>query len=190
MKTNGKEDPRVKRTRELLLHAFTGILAEKSFHRLTVQDIAERAGVNRVTFYGHFPDKYAILEYWLREQFQQQVVAQCSTTCILSASNLEMLIVSTMRWFAQLHNRAKPDDRQLLPLLFTTMPQELSLLLSRWFKQTPAIELPPHLTPEVILIVMSWTIVGASFEWSDGIRVLSPEEQAKQVTALLMAGFT
>jgi AcrR family transcriptional regulator len=69
MKTRGKEDPRVKRTRKVLVHAFGELLTDKRFSAITVQDIAERAEVNRVTFYGHFSDKYAILEYWLREQF-------------------------------------------------------------------------------------------------------------------------
>lgn len=188
MKTHEKEDLRVRRTREWLMRAFTELLEEKSFHRLTVQDIAELAGINRVTFYGHFADKYALLEHWLREQFQQQVTSTFSTSQVLDAHNLEALILMVMRWFNQLHQRARPEDQQLLPLLFTTMPQELSLLLAAWFKQTPALELPPQITPEVVLSVMSWTIVGAGFEWSDGIRVLSAEKQARQVTALLMAG--
>jgi hypothetical protein len=94
-----------------------------------------------------------------------------------------------IKWFTQLHRQAKPDDRQLLPLFFITMPEALSQLLLEWFRQTPAIELPPQVTPEVVVMVMSWTIFGASFQWSDGVRILSPEELAKQVTALLMAGF-
>lgn len=190
MKTHEKEDLRVRRTRELLMHALTELLAEKSFHRLTVQDIAERARINRVTFYGHFPDKYAILAYWLGEQFQQQVEATLPATCFLNESNLEGLIVTLMRWFAELHERAKPDDRSLLPLLFTTLPQELARLLETWYRQTPGIELPPRTSAEAVLLAMSWTIVGTSFEWSDGVRTLSPEQQAKQITALLLAGFS
>jgi AcrR family transcriptional regulator len=189
MKTNEQEDPRVKRTRQFLLQALEELLTEKGFRHLTVQDIAERAGLNRVTFYGHFPDKYALLEYWLREQFQQQVASLCPTTCTLNVKNLEALLVTMMKWFTQLHRQAKPDDRQLLPLFFITMPEALSQLLLEWFRQTPAIELPPQVTPEVVVMVMSWTIFGASFQWSDGVRILSPEELAKQVTALLMAGF-
>lgn len=189
MRTNGQEDLRVRRTRQLLLQALEELLTEKGFRRLTVQDITEQAGLNRVTFYGHFPDKYALLEYWLREQFQQQVASLCPPTGALNAKNLEALIVAIMKWFTQLHDRAKPDDRQLLPLFFTTMPQEISLLLQEWYRQTPARELPPHVTPEVVLMVMSWTIFGTGFQWSDGVRTLSPEELAKQVTALLMASF-
>ena len=189
MKAEEKEDPRVRRTRELLVHAFTEILMEKGFRRLTVQDIAERSGINRVTFYGHFADKYAILEYWLREQFQQQVASACPTSCALNARNLEELMMRVMQWFTQLHSQAKPDDSQLLPLFFATMPQEIALLLQEWYRQTPAIELPPHVTPEVVVMMISWTIFGTSFQWSDGKRILSPEELAKQVTALLMSGF-
>jgi AcrR family transcriptional regulator len=189
MKTRGKEDPRVKRTRKVLVHAFGELLTDKRFSAITVQDIAERAEVNRVTFYGHFSDKYAILEYWLREQFQQQVANTCLTTCILNVSNLQALSVVLTKWFAQLHRQAKPDDRQLLPLLFTTMQQELSLLLIEWVRHNPARELPQHITQETIVMVMSWAIFGTSFQWAHGARSLSPEELAKQVTALLMVSF-
>jgi hypothetical protein len=48
-------------------------------------------------------------------------------------SNLQALSVVLTKWFAQLHRQAKPDDRQLVPLLFTTMQQELSLLLAENF---------------------------------------------------------
>src|ERR1700690_1925078 len=54
---NQKEDPRVKRTRLLLEQAFMVVLKEKGFQTITVQDIAQRAGVNRATFYAHFEDK-------------------------------------------------------------------------------------------------------------------------------------
>jgi AcrR family transcriptional regulator len=51
-------DPRVKRTRQLLLQAFTAVLAEKrSIPSITIRDITQRATVNRATFYAHFEDK-------------------------------------------------------------------------------------------------------------------------------------
>ena len=44
-------DPRVKRTRQLLLQAFWALLEEKqNIHSISVQEIAERATVNRATF--------------------------------------------------------------------------------------------------------------------------------------------
>ena len=70
-KAIARVDPRVRRTRLLLQQALTELMAEKSFRSITVQDIAERATVNRVTFYAHFADKDALLEYTMREGFRQ-----------------------------------------------------------------------------------------------------------------------
>lgn len=65
-------DPRVKRTRQLLTQAFMELLKEKkNIYSISVQDIAERATLNRATFYSHFEDKYAFLEHWIGEKFQK-----------------------------------------------------------------------------------------------------------------------
>ena len=65
-----KIDPRIRRTRKLLLDAFQELLAEKDFDSITVQDITARATVNRATFYAHFTDKYALVDDLIREQFE------------------------------------------------------------------------------------------------------------------------
>src|SRR5205807_1741174 len=46
-------DPRVKRTRKLLQQAFIELFQEKGFASISIQDITERATVNRATFYAH-----------------------------------------------------------------------------------------------------------------------------------------
>lgn len=60
-------DPRVTRTQKLIRDALKSLLAEKSFEAISVQDIAERATVNRATFYSHFTDKFALLDAIIRE---------------------------------------------------------------------------------------------------------------------------
>src|SRR6266849_5056183 len=70
-KINEREDPRVLRTRHLLLQAFSDLYSEKGFHAMTVQDITDRARVNRGTFYSHFEDKPAILQEALFELLWQ-----------------------------------------------------------------------------------------------------------------------
>ncbi len=54
-------DRRAARTRDLLLSALPGLLAERGFERLTVQNIIDRAGVGRATFYSHFVNKEELL---------------------------------------------------------------------------------------------------------------------------------
>ena len=49
-------DLRIRRTRKMLQDAFMALMAEKPFAEITVQDITERAMVNRGTFYDHFAD--------------------------------------------------------------------------------------------------------------------------------------
>jgi len=55
-----KPDLRVRRTHVLLKQALLELCEEKGFKAITVGDIAERAMVNRVTFYRHYRDKYAL----------------------------------------------------------------------------------------------------------------------------------
>ncbi|HEY3836910.1 MAG TPA: TetR/AcrR family transcriptional regulator [Bryobacteraceae bacterium] len=52
-----KIDRRVVRTRDRLGDALIALLLEKSFDDVTVQDVLDRAGVSRSTFYAHYRDK-------------------------------------------------------------------------------------------------------------------------------------
>ena len=54
-------DRRAARTRALLLQALPVLMAERGFERLTIQNIIDRAGVGRATFYAHFENKEELL---------------------------------------------------------------------------------------------------------------------------------
>src|SRR2546425_1214854 len=85
-------DPRIKRTRQLLVNALMALMQEKSFQAITVQDIAERATINRVTFYAHFEDKFALLEYAMSAAFQERVRRRLPAEPQLTPDNLALLI--------------------------------------------------------------------------------------------------
>jgi AcrR family transcriptional regulator len=55
------QDRRVRRTRRILGEALVALILEKSYERITVQDILDRADVGRSTFYAHYQDKEALL---------------------------------------------------------------------------------------------------------------------------------
>jgi AcrR family transcriptional regulator len=59
--TRDRVDPRVVRTRQMLREAFMALIAERGFETVTIQDITERATLNRATFYLHYRDKYELL---------------------------------------------------------------------------------------------------------------------------------
>lgn len=68
-------DPRAKRTRKYIQKAFTDLLAEKDFEDISIQDIKERADLNRATFYNHFQDKYELLELHRKNQLNYSLIA-------------------------------------------------------------------------------------------------------------------
>ena len=64
------EDLRVRRTRKLLIQALIELTIEKGFAALTVQDIADRAMVNRATFYRHYLDKHDLLDKYMHGVYE------------------------------------------------------------------------------------------------------------------------
>src|SRR5277367_642601 len=56
-KPRRKTDRRVLRTRDTLGDALVELMQEKTFDEITVQEVLDRAGVGRSTFYAHYRDK-------------------------------------------------------------------------------------------------------------------------------------
>jgi len=55
--TKPRVDRRIRRTRDQLGDALVALIVEKPFDTITVQEVLDRAGVGRSTFYVHYRDK-------------------------------------------------------------------------------------------------------------------------------------
>lgn len=181
-------DPRVMRTRQLLQQAFLALFQEKSFSAITVQDIAERATVNRATFYAHFEDKFDLLDSIIREQFQQMVTGKLPPTPGWDAISLRLLIQAVFDFLGEFHSHCPPGDSQFGPMFERAVQEELYTLLLTWLKQPPAASLGRRVTPETLALVTSWAIFGAAAHWSQGSRTPSAEEMTNQVLLALTEG--
>src|ERR671936_266674 len=105
MSSPTREEPRGTRAGQLILKAFQELIAEKSFDSLTVQEIADRATVNRTTFYLHFEDKHKLLDSAFAERFKQELYGKLSPNSALNPANLQLLIQIVCTFLEKLYAR-------------------------------------------------------------------------------------
>jgi AcrR family transcriptional regulator len=183
-----EDDPRVKRTRKLLEDAFVALLAEKSFQAISVQDIAERATVNRATFYAHFEDKYALMDQVIRDTFQEVLQQRLGEAAPLTRGNLHVLLVTVCDFLVQFHGHCAPADRDLEPLVEAKVQQEIYTFLVRWLRQAPHGEGFARASQETVATVLSWAVFGVGIEWSRSERTGPPDEWTRQVLTVIVDG--
>jgi AcrR family transcriptional regulator len=133
-----KLDPRVKRTRSLIQQAFSELLAEKGFGAITVQDITERAGIHRATFYAHYPDKFALLEETLRSAFRAELEKRTLSACHYSEDNLRALILTVCEFIARSNEHCKAGEQQFDSLVENQVRQQIQELIELWLRQRGA----------------------------------------------------
>ena len=56
-------EQRKARMKDFLAESLVVLMQEKPFEKITIKQICDRTGVIRATFYNHFEDKYAALDY-------------------------------------------------------------------------------------------------------------------------------
>ena len=66
-------DPRILRSRRMLMEALARLLIRKEFEDISVQEIANEATLNRATFYLHYPDKNALLQAMTASRFRDLI---------------------------------------------------------------------------------------------------------------------
>jgi AcrR family transcriptional regulator len=67
-------DPRIRHTRQRLHNALLALAEERPLDTITVQDITERAEVNRSTFYQHYRDRDDLVKRVLDQLFDELTI--------------------------------------------------------------------------------------------------------------------
>lgn len=175
-------DPRIKRTRQLLHRAFNELLAEKSFEEITVHDIAERSTVNRATFYDHFPDKFALLEDIIAENFQATLDLRMQGSIGTCPESVKQLIRAVCDFFSDLGSRCQRHQRQFAPVAESKIKSVLRDFLLIGLGET----IPEASKNELELraTMASWAICGAALEWSHA-KTVSLDAFADSVLSLV-----
>ena len=160
-KEEEKLDPRVKRTRSLILRSFESLLAEKGFETISVQDVTDRAEINRATFYAHFHDKYELLDYSISQMFKQEIEKRTLNACHYTPDNLRNLILAVCDFLSNMHSECAQPHQQFESLTEGTIKNILFELLSHWLKQTGT-----KISTDIPATVATWAIYGLASHYS------------------------
>jgi AcrR family transcriptional regulator len=166
-------DPRIRRTRQLLVEALQRLLAEKEFEKISIQDITDAATLNRGTFYAHFTDKFALLETWIRVNFLQlleQRNVRFDGTC---PSAFKAIILAVCDYLAEMQKSRSSEQRQFAPYVEATVVDQVRLLLLDGSRNHP---IGGRISAEVIAATASWAIYGAAKQWVNTPERVPAEE--------------
>ncbi|MCI0611087.1 MAG: TetR/AcrR family transcriptional regulator [Anaerolineae bacterium] len=175
-------DPRIKRTRSLIQQSFRELLSEKGFQSVSVQDITEKAGINRATFYAHFPDKYALLDHSMSQGFRMELEKRSLNACQYSDENLRALIIMVCEFVSNANAHCKPSNPQFESLVETQVKNHLQRLLEMWLEQEES-----GIDSKTAATAASWAIYGLVLQWSHDKNKKKPsaEKFAEQVLPLI-----
>lgn len=103
--TQAKTDPRILRTRKLIMDSFIALSSKKEFKDITIKDITTEAMINRATFYYHFEDIYDLLDKALSEVLFINLNCQTYEDSELNEETLVSLFKSITDFQLSLSNR-------------------------------------------------------------------------------------
>ncbi|MDO5422448.1 MAG: TetR/AcrR family transcriptional regulator [Eubacteriales bacterium] len=182
-------DRRQQKTRAAIFAAFTDLLAEKSYSKITVQDIIDAANVGRTTFYAHFETKDDLLKALCEELFGHIISSamDCTHTHGLYSNGNAPESV-----FCHLLQHLQENDHNILGLLSC----ESSEIFLRYFKdslngliQTQFVpqnrRANPDIPPDFLINHISGSFVEMVLWWIRGGRKQPPEELDRYFRAVI-----
>lgn len=168
-------DPRAKRTRKYIQKAFTDLLVEMDFENLSIQDIMDRAELNRATFYNHYQDKYELLELTMTSAFTEILSTQIPTgTQMQGTELLRNLMLAVCEW--QIETTKLLNARRTLSrAMEDNAKQQLYNVIISCMAHVKDLPAEEQRRMEWVATMISWSIYGVVVKWSQ--RQEEPAEQ-------------
>ncbi|HEX3744601.1 MAG TPA: TetR/AcrR family transcriptional regulator [Bryobacteraceae bacterium] len=173
-------DPRIRRTRQLLQQSLEKLLETKDFDRISVQDIADLATVNRATFYDHYNDKSALLTAMVGCRFHQFLAERqvhFDGTCALA---LQAMVLAVSEYLT--HMQGPDGKREPEPHMESAIIAVLRHLLLEGLSQHPPKD---GLPVELVAAAAGWAIYGAVKEWTHTANRTTAEALAVTVMTMV-----
>ena len=181
-------DLRIRRTHRFLQEAMIELITEKGFDAITVGDIAERAMINRATFYRHYQDKYDLV-VTIFEEAANHLMEDMKPLHkdIDLAEKEENLLEIWNQLFEHVAEHARLYRAMLgkngSPWFAARMREHIiKLILERerlWKQQAgPRPQLDPAMPQELPVIQISHVLIGTIVWWLESEKNYTPRQMA------------
>ncbi len=171
-------DPRVLRSRQMLMEALLRLLNRKEFDDLSVQEIADEAGLNRATFYLHYPDKNALLQAMTAARFRD-LIARRGLSFSDCDGALRAIALGVCDYLAE--TAGCPTQLAKMPLEGSIIPAVEGMFEEGAEKHPMA----PGTDPKLIATTAAWAIFGAARRWYQTPERIPAEEMAARIEAMV-----
>jgi AcrR family transcriptional regulator len=171
-------DPRILRSRRMLMDALAKLLTQKEFDNISVQEIADEATLNRATFYLHYPDKGALLEamteFRFRELIERRGIAFTNCDSALRAIACGLLDYLTEVTGCPIRTERIPLEGSIIPVL--------EGMFKAGFARH---ELRKGVDADMVATTAAWAMFGAARRWFQTPDRIPTEEMATKIEALV-----
>jgi AcrR family transcriptional regulator len=185
-------DPRVRRTRKLLQDALRSLLREKRFANVTVAEIAERATINRNTFYAHYDDKFSLLESVLRTDLSLLIFEGFPERPAFTRANFAVFAAIVIGFLGDLEAASPRVCGDAETLIYPAIQEDIRQWIDGWLPEEGSNALngsehpARHGSRETAVTVLSWSLFGCAHRWSRGNRERPAEALAEELARMLL----
>lgn len=171
-------DPRIVRSRHMLMEALAKMLIHKSFDDISIQEIADEATLNRATFYLHYPDKNALLQAMAATRFGK-LIARRGLSFTDCDGALRAIALGVCDYLAE--TAGCPGQLAKMPLEGSIIP-----VVEDMFRKGAADHaMAPGVDPELLATTAAWAIFGAARQWYQTPDRIPAEEMATKIELMV-----
>jgi AcrR family transcriptional regulator len=175
-------DPRILRSRRMLMDALVKLLNKKEFNDISVQEIADEATLNRATFYLHYPDKNALLQAMTAARFRE-LIARRGLSFSDCDGALRAIALGVCDYLAE--TTGCPTQLAKMSLEGSIIP-----VVETMFREGAANHpVAPGSDPELLATTAAWAIFGAARRWYQTPDRIPAEEMASKIEAMVKPVF-
>ena len=171
-------DPRILRSRQMLMEALARLLNHKEFADISVQEIADEATLNRATFYLHYADKNALLQAMTAARFRD-LIARRGLSFTNCDGALRAIALGVCDYLAE--TTGCPSQLTKMPLEGSIIPVVEGVFLEGARHHTAQ----PGVDPALLGTTAAWAIFGAARRWLQKPDRIPAEEMAAKIEAMV-----